>query len=117
MINKNILVAIDNGIVGLDIQKQLNGYGYNVEIVHFLNKEKIRSTLNRHFQLMILERCLNDGGIEYAVQLAREYNLPVICISTDNEIKKIEGKDLRFLMMPFSSDDLRKTVRISLGEN
>jgi DNA-binding NtrC family response regulator len=117
MLNKNILVAIDSGIVGLDIQKQLNGYGYNVETVFFLNKEKIRTTLNRHFQLMILERCLNDEGIEYALQLARENNLPVICISTDNEIKKIEGKGLRFLMMPFSSDDLRKTVKISLGEN
>lgn len=118
MINhKNILIVIDNGIIGLDIMKQLHGYGYNAEIVNLVNIEKISEILERGFKLVILERCRNNQGNEYVLKLARRYNLPVIYLATDNETGHVDIKGLRMLMMPFGGEDLKEAVRISLSEN
>ena len=114
--SKNILIAIDNGIIGLDIKKQLNEYGYNAEIINLISKEKIRETLNRGFQLMILERSANTEGLEYAVTLAREYNPPTIYLSTDTDTKNMYADGFRILMMPFGEDDLKEIVNLVLGD-
>ncbi len=117
MAGKNILIVIDNGIIGLDIQKQLNGSGYNTEVINLISKEGLKKKLDKQFQLMILEKCKDNEGIEYAVQLAHDYGLPVIYLSTDNYSKITEGDGYRILMMPFDEDDLKKNVQIVLGEN
>ncbi len=114
--NKNILIAIDNGIIGLDIKKQLNEYGYNAEIINLISREKIKETLNRGFQLMILEKSANAEGLEYAASLAREYNLPTIYLSTDTETNEVDHDGFRILMMPFGEDDLKEVVSIALGD-
>ena len=116
MANKNILIAIESGIIGLDIKKQLNGYGYSSEIINLVSKEKIKKTLDKHFQLMILEKCMNYESIEYAAKLAQEYNLPVIYLSTDKNFRKTEENRQSILMMPFGEDDLRETVKTALGD-
>ena len=52
MINyNNILIVIENGIIGLDIMKQLHGYGYNAEIVNLVSTEKISEILKKGFQI------------------------------------------------------------------
>ena len=118
MINyNNILIVIENGIIGLDIMKQLHGYGYNAEIVNLVSTEKISEILKKGFQLLILEKCRNTREEEYVLRLARQYNLPVIYLATDNETGKVDIKGLRMLMMPFGGNDLKEIVRTSLGEN
>jgi hypothetical protein len=66
---------------------------------------------------MILEKNMDDEGIECAVQLARQYNLPAIYLSTDKESKAAEQDGLRILMMPFGADDLKEIVEVALGDN
>lgn len=117
MKNKNILIAINNGIIGLDIKKQLNGCGYNTELMTPTRNEKIKETLNKGFQLMILEKNMDDKGIECAVQLARQYKLPAIYLSTDKDSKAAEQDGFRILLMPFVADDLKEIVKIALGDN
>ncbi len=116
MKNKNILIVIENGIIGLDIRKQLNGYGYNAEIINPSGKEKIGEALKKGFQLMIIEKQTNAQGISAAVRFAREYNLPTIYLSTDNETIDLEKSGFRILMMPFGEDDLKEVVRMALGD-
>jgi CheY-like chemotaxis protein len=117
MTAKNILIAVDNGIIGLDIQKQLTGCGYNAEVINLVSKENIKRKLNKHFQLIILEKCMNEEGIDYAMRLAQEYKLPVISLSTGIYSKETEMNEQRILMMPFDEEDLKKNVEIALGEN
>lgn len=117
MAGKNILIAINNGIIGLDIQRLLNGSGYNAEVINLISEEKLKKKLDQHFQLMILEKCINSDGIEFAIQLAQDHNLPVIYLSTENYSSSNEGDRYRMLMMPFDGDDLKKNVKIVLGEN
>jgi DNA-binding NtrC family response regulator len=117
MKNKNILIVIDNGIIGLDIKKQLNEFGYNSELMNPASKEKLKETLNKGFQLMIIEKSIYDEGIDYAVRLAREYHMPAIYLSTDNETENIVQDGFRILMMPFGKDDLKEIVKITLGDN
>ena len=116
MTSKNILIAINSGIIGLDIKKQLIGSGYKAEVIDLISKENLKEKLDQHFQLMILEKRINNEGIEYAVQLAHEYKLPLIFLSTDNYLKKNETDGNRIIMMPFDGDDLKKNVKIALGE-
>jgi len=117
MKNKNILIVINNGIIGLDIKKQLNGYGYNTELMNPKMNEKIKEKLNNGIQLIILEKSADDEGIKCAAKLARHYNLPAIYLSTDNDSNVTEQNGFRILMMPFGADDLKEVVKKILGDN
>ena len=117
MKNKNILIVIENGIIGLDIRKQLDGYGYNTKIINLSNGDKIEDALKKGFQLMIIEKKMGGEGAAQAVELARKYNLPTIYLSTENEPLDLEKHGFRILMMPFGEDDLKEIVRMALGDN
>ncbi len=116
MKNKNILVVIENGIIALDIRKQLNGDGYNTEIINPYGREKIEETLKKGFQLMIIEKQIVEKGIKEAAQLAKKYNIPTIFLSTDSETEVRERSAFRILMMPFGENDLKEVVKIALGD-
>ena len=116
MKNKNILVVIENGIIALDIRKQLNGDGYNTEIINPYRREKIEETLKKGFHLMIIEKQIVEKGIKEAAQLAKKYNIPTIFLSTDSETEVREKSAFRILMMPFGENDLKEVVRIALGD-
>lgn len=115
--NKNILIAIDNGIIALDIKKQLNEAGYNAEIINLANKEKIKKVLSMDFHLIILEKSSHGNGLEYATNLVQSYNVPTIYLSTDVHTDKIDVSGFRILMMPFGENELKEVVKIALSEN
>ncbi len=117
VMSKNILIAVHNGIIALDIKKQLIESGYNAEIVNPYNQDKIKEDLSLPFQLIIFEKSLRLGEIMEAAKLAKKIKLPAIYLSTDMEIEKYEHPGLRVLRMPFDKDELQKNVRIALGEN
>lgn len=116
MKNKNILVAIENGIIALDIRKQLNGDGYNTEIINPVGEEKIEEALKNGFHLMIIEKNIDDKGITETIRLAKDYNIPTIYLSTDNDFVNMEKSSFRILMMPFGENELKQVVRIALGD-
>lgn len=116
MKNMNILIVIENGIIGLDIRKQLNGYGYNTKIINPSSGDKIEEALRKGFQLMIIEKKMDGEGAAQAVELARKYNLPTIYLSTDHEPMDMEKHGFRILLMPFGEDDLKEVVRMTLGD-
>ncbi len=115
MKNMNILIVIENGIIGLDIRKQLDGYGYNTKIINPSSGYKVEEALKKGVQLMIIEKQIGDEGVAEALQLPRKYNLPTIYLSTDNESMDLEKHGFRILMMPFGEDDLKEVVRMTLG--
>ncbi len=116
MRNKNILVVIENGIIALDIRKQLNSDGYNTEIINPAGGKKLEEVLKNGFQLMIIEKHIDDKGIIEAARLAKDYNIPTIFLSTDNESADLEKSGFRILMLPFGENDLKQVVRIALGD-
>jgi CheY-like chemotaxis protein len=116
MKDKNILVVIENGIIALDIRKQLNGDGYNTEIISPYSKEKIEETLKKRFQLMIIEKQVDEKAITEAIRFAEEYNIPTIYLSTDDKPADLEKRSVRILMMPFGDNDLKEIVKIALGD-
>jgi hypothetical protein len=115
MNEKNILVLIDNRIIGLDIKKQLERYGYNPDVKGFVGKEILKDTLTREFHLIILGNPTYE--YESALEIAYEFKLPVIYLTTDSELQVIKQPDFRILMMPFSEDDLKEIVKSSLGDS
>lgn len=114
--NKNILIAIDNGIIALDVKRQLREVGYNAEIINLANKEKIQEVLNMDIQLIILEKSSYGDRLEYAARLAQIYGLPTIYLSTDASNEKYNHHGYRILMMPFGENELKEVVKIALHE-
>ena len=96
MKDKKILIVIENGIIGLDIRKQLNGYGFNTEIINPSSRDKIEEYLKKGFQLMIIEKPTDDKDIMAAMRLASEYNLPTIYLSADTESIDMENSASEF---------------------
>ena len=115
MNEKNILVLIENRIIGLDIQKQLERYGYKPDVKGFVGKEIMKETLTREFHLIILGNPAYD--YESALEIVREFKLPVIYLTTDSELQEIKQPNFRTLMMPFGEDDLKEIVKASLRDS
>lgn len=115
--SKNILIAIDNGIIALDMKKQLYDAGYNAEIMNPATKENIEEALNEDFQLIILEKSNSKDDIECAARLTQDHKIPSIYISTDGEHEKFDHTEFRILMMPFNENELMEVVKIALAED
>ena len=108
--NKTILIAVHNGIIALDIKKQLSESGYNAKIVDPYDQIKINENLNHQFQLIILEKSFHSP-------IAQKMRVPAIYLSTDTEIEKYKHAGIRMMSMPFDNDELQNNVRIALDEN
>lgn len=115
--NKNILIAIDNGIIALDVKRQLDESGYNAEIMKLPDKEKIKKALTMDFQLVIFEKSLHKDELEYAAKLAMNYKIPTIFLSSDVNNEGINQAGFRILMMPFDENELKEVVKMALDED
>ncbi len=115
--NKNILIAIDNGIIALDVKRQLKNAGYNAEITNVPDKEKIKEALTMNFHLIIFEKSSLKDELEYAAWMARKYEIPTIFLSSDINNERINQEGFRILMMPFAEDELKEIVKFALDED
>lgn len=117
VMNENILIAVHNRIIALDIKRQLSESGYSAKIVNPYDQEKIDENLNYPFQLIIFERSLHSGEIKEIPEIVQKINRPAIYLTTEADIEKYKHPGLRVMQMPFDKDELQKNVKIALGVN
>jgi hypothetical protein len=98
---KKILIAIDNGIIKLDLTTRIRKNGYEAEIVKALTKEKILES-----DLIILDKSMD---IEYQnnKRFIDGFDIPVIFITTHKEETLANH-----LVMPFLDNELLKAIRL-----
>jgi DNA-binding NtrC family response regulator len=113
--NRNILITVDNGVIALDVKKQLTGSGYYAEIINFSRKEKIKEAIGKGIRLIITESSHNAESDEFAAKLAKENKLPVIYLSTGADNEKIKKYGFGVLKMPFTEEELENLVRKALS--
>ena len=114
--NKNVLIAVNSGIIALDVKNQLKESGYNAEIINLANKQNIKESLEKNFHLVILEKSSFVEGSEYISALAQENGLPVIYLSSEDGSELFKHRDLKNLVMPFGKDELIELIKITLED-
>jgi CheY-like chemotaxis protein len=114
---KKIAIVEDEGIVAMDIKKSLLAEGYDVPFVVDA-AEKIISILEKNrVDVIIMDIVLNGkmNGIEAAIQIKRNYNIPVIFVTAlnDEALKERSAQyySYGYFVKPFDNDLLNEAIK------
>ena len=118
----SILIAEDEHIVALDIQKTIVNLGYKVNSVVDSGEEVIKRIEIEKPDLVLLDISLKGklSGLECAEHISKNYNIPFIFLSgySDKELND-KIKELNFsgyIRKPFDEIMLAKTIKKALSK-
>jgi len=117
---KQILVVEDEGVIGADIQSQLERMGYAVPGVVASGPEAIRLAREQRCDLVLMDIRLRGemDGIETARELKNKLNVPVIYVTAYADWETVERAKLTgphgYIMKPLREAEMRSAVEIAL---
>lgn len=120
-INNKILIVEDDVIISQIIELQLIKLGYNVSGKAANGQDAITLTNKTNPNAILMDIFLdgNMDGIEAAKIIREKFNIPIIFItgySDDNILERIRTiQSAQFILKPFTNDDLRIALKLSLG--
>lgn len=118
-----ILVVEDDGVIGLFLEKRLEGLGYEVAGVLDNGREAIDFVENNEVDLVLMDINLPGGldGIETAEYLYQTYHLPVIYLSaySDGEILERAKRTMvyGYLLKPVEEKALKIQIEMALNKH
>jgi len=116
----NVLIVEDEGLVGLDLQKQLVGAGYDVPVVAASGEEALRIIKAREPDAVLLDVRLQGmrDGIEVAETIRRTSQIPIIFISALSDKTTLEraSKTLPagYMVKPLSFQTLVSSLEMAV---
>ncbi len=116
-----ILVAEDQAIVALDIQRQLHKLRYEVVGVVSSARDAIRQAGELRPDLALLDIHLDDqrDGIDVADALRTQYRIPVVFLTAYADAATLERarsvEPYGYLVKPFTERDLHTAIQVALG--
>jgi CheY-like chemotaxis protein len=120
-INTKILIVEDDVIISQIIELQLIKLGYNVSGKAANGQDAITLTNKTNPNAILMDIFLdgNMDGIEAAKIIREKFNIPIIFItgySDDNILERIRTiQSAQFILKPFTNEDLRIALKLSLG--
>jgi CheY-like chemotaxis protein len=120
-INNKILIVEDDVIISQIIELQLIKLGYNVSGKAANGQDAITLTNKTNPNAIFMDIFLdgNMDGIEAAKIIREKFNIPIIFItgySDDNILERIRTiQSAQFILKPFTNEDLRIALKLSLG--
>ncbi len=118
-----ILVAVSDSIEARDIKKTLESEGYNVLEIVTTSGDALKNISKYWPDLILMDAFLkgDKNGIAAAEIIKKKYKIPVIFLTTHSEdlnFGKIKNTDPNtYLMRPFDSKDLIRTITVELNKN
>ena len=115
-----ILVVEDKGIIGLEIEKRLEGLGYIILDVVPSGEEAITTALNTPPDLILMDIELRGkvDGIEAAEQIRSKINVPIIFLTAHADDKTLErakiAEPFGYIVKPFKARDLHVSIETGL---
>ncbi|OEC88786.1 MULTISPECIES: response regulator [Methanobacterium] len=112
----NILIVEDEGIVALDLEQRLNSLGHNVSGIVASGEEALKAVKNSKIDLILMDIHLKGqlNGIETAILIEKDFNIPIIYNSANSDsktLKKIKKTDhYEYLVKPFDDNKLQKAI-------
>ncbi|MBR32640.1 MAG: hypothetical protein CMN77_15155 [Spirochaetaceae bacterium] len=118
-----LLVVEDDRIVALDIQKKLQGLGYQVVAVTESGADTLECMKSKSVDLVIMDvRIRGDmDGIDTALIVQKDFGVPVVYITghadspTLNRIQ--DSQPFGFLLKPFGERELDTVIQIALNRH
>ena len=115
-----IMVVEDESIVAFDLKQRLESLGYEVVDIVSTGADAIQLVRNNEVDLILMDIILKGklNGIETAILIKEEFNIPIIYNSansdfkTQKEIKKTEPYG--YLVKPFDDHKLEEAIKIIL---
>ncbi|MHC5934000.1 GGDEF domain-containing response regulator [Nostoc sp.] len=119
----NILIVEDEFIVGMDIQKRLEKFGYTVLGIVDTGEEAIEKAADDSLDLVLMDITLKGkmDGVESAQIIHNIFNIPVIYLTVDDDEKTLERAKITdpfgYIIKPFKEKELKFNIEISLSKH
>jgi CheY-like chemotaxis protein len=120
-INNKILIVEDDVIISQIIELQLKKLGYSV-IGKAANGQDAITLTNKTNPDAILMDIFLEGemdGIEATKIIKEKFNIPIIFLTAYSDDKVLERirtiQSAHYVLKPFTNDDLRIALKLSLG--
>lgn len=117
----NLMLVEDERIVAFDLQRQLQGFGYNVAAVLASGEEAIHRVGEETPDLVLMDIHL-DGqmdGIEAAIEIRRRHRIPVVFLTAyaedDTLHRALESRPFGYLVKPCEGRELHATIQMALA--
>ncbi|HVO74178.1 MAG TPA: response regulator [Ignavibacteriaceae bacterium] len=120
---KKILIAEDEIIIALDIQKILINNNYKICSIVFSGEEAIRKAVEEKPSLILMDIMLQGSinGIQAAEAISQKQNIPIIFLTgvDGNEtLAKVQITErFRYISKPYDEEILRSVIEDTLHKN
>jgi PAS domain S-box-containing protein len=120
MVRARLLVVEDEGIVALNIQRRLEGLGYNVVANVASGEEAIIAAQETHPDLVLMDIKLdgNVDGIEAAAQIRDRFQIPIVYLTAYTNEETLNRAKLTepygYILKPFEARDLATSIEVAL---
>jgi len=115
-----ILIVEDEGIIAIDLQSRLVSLGYSVVEIVSTGKQALKALQVNHPDLVLLDIMLkgNIDGIDTALKIKIDYNIPVIFLTAYADDKTLERAKLAepygYILKPFDERELHSAIKVAL---
>jgi DNA-binding LytR/AlgR family response regulator len=116
----NILIVEDEGIVAMELQESLQNEGFEVAAVVDNGAEALDVIKEDDIDLVLLDINIkgNLDGIETAIELRKQKNIPFIYVTAYADSQTFERAKATmpsaYLIKPFRINDLRKAIELAM---
>lgn len=115
-----ILIVEDESIVAMDMQRRLEGLGYEVVGHVMRGDEALEATARREPDLVLMDIHLKGDidGIQAAEQIKQEYRVPVIYITAYSDENTLERAKVTepygYILKPFQEREIHSAIEMGL---
>jgi diguanylate cyclase (GGDEF)-like protein/PAS domain S-box-containing protein len=120
MTKANILIVADDPITKLDIQNNLENFGYTIADYANQGQDAVKKVEELHPDLILIDIDLKDemNAIETASQILARFDLPVIFLTTSANQSVSERarqvEQVGYILKPFEKHELIITIEIEI---
>lgn len=112
----NVLIIEDEYIIALDLKQKLKSMDCNV-VTTSSGEDALKIIETNKFDLILMDIYLNEGltGIETAVQIRNNFNIPIIYITASQNLNKLENiqqtEPYAYLKKPYENEQLEEIIK------
>lgn len=123
MSKERIYIVEDERIIAIDLQRRLERLGYQVCGISASGEEALPAIDAERPDLVLMDIVLQGAidGIEVAVKIKKDFNIPVIFLTAYTDMKTLErakqANPLGYVLKPFKERELATTLEIALFKN
>jgi diguanylate cyclase (GGDEF)-like protein/PAS domain S-box-containing protein len=123
MSKERIYIVEDERIIAIDLQRRLERLGYQVCGITASGEEALMGVDAERPDLVLMDIVLQGAidGIEVAVRIKKDFNIPSIFLTAYTDMKTLErakqANPLGYVLKPFKERELATTLEIALFKN